>query len=486
LSENLYKGGPGDKSAPNDVNTDAWFQNLSEHSKERAQDPNSILSQAKNKDTFFCSIPFTQVYSEINGNYQACCFGADSKVSVENVSLKEWMEESEYMNSIRREMLDPNSDLKAVDSICTRCRDDERRYGRSRRTNCLKMHTNDPEFWDDIQKSAEMFKATDMWAFEDRICEIQLKVFGSECNLDCYMCMHANSTTRQQAAIKGDVWSDEIFGRLDNKRKEYFKDVTRDRTKGSVDQVIELAPYTRSVKIIGGEPLIMKKQYEMLDALIECGEAKNIRIKYQTNLSKMQAGKHRFVDYIPHFKNIAMVASVDCIGKYNDYMRRKSFWSEIEENINILQPYDNVVVDFNGLVSFLSVMRFYEVVDYVKDNPAIHQLNWAMLERPKHLRVNNLPQPIKDKLIPKYKDWPDVVAALEMPPEPDIDIQDVFDYLLKQDEHYRGTKYEMHLFETFPELEEFYVRRNDPNPDQELRFAMWEKQEAEAISGDIL
>jgi len=348
----------------------------------------------------------------------------------------------------------------------------------------MKIHTNDPVFWDDIHKSVEMYRASGMWAFEERICEIQLKIFGSQCNLDCHMCMHANSTTRQKG-IEGGVWNNNVFGRWGNDKDAYIKHVMKDRTEGVLEQIIELAPYTRSIKIIGGEPLIMKKQYEMLDALIECGESKNIIIKYQTNLTKMQSGSHKFVNYIPHFKRVAMVASVDGIGEVNDYMRRKSDWKEIEKNIDILQKSDNVDVDFNGLVSFLSVMRFHEVIDYVKNTTKVDQLNWAMLEDPKHLRVNNLPQPIKDKLIPLYEEWPDIKSALEMDPEPEVDIQDVFDYLIKHDLHYKGTKWERNLFDVFPELKPYYEGR----PLTEVRllkFKNWDKIKEESTYGDII
>ena len=66
---------------------------------------------------------------------------------------------------------------------------------------------------------------------------------------------------------------------------------------------------------------------------------------------------------------------------------------------------------------------------------------------------------IKDDLIIKYKKLPDIVAALEKKPDPDVNIQDTFQYLLQQDRYYIGTKWESHLFDVFPELKEFY----DPN-----------------------
>ena len=480
----LTKGGPGDKSAPGNVNTDAWWQRMDEDGKEVAAKENSIVTQAKNKDIYFCTIPFTQIYSELDGQYQACCFGEPSGISVEEVPLKTWMEKSDYMNDLRREMTTPGSDLKAVNKWCQRCRNDEDRYGRSRRTNCMKIHTNDAKFWNKIERQVDKFRETGEFTLRgaDRIFEVQLKIYGSECNLDCFMCHHDNSTTRMQVAKKG-VWSDKIWKPMDDAREQRMDQVMKDKTKGVTEQILEIAQYIKSIKIIGGEPLIMKKHYEMLDALIESGDAKRIRIKYQTNLTKTKAGKHNIFKYVPHFDRVTFVASIDGIGDSIEYMRRRTDWSEVVENIELCKKYPNVVVDFNGLVSFLSVMRFYEIIDWCKAHPVINQLNWAHVDNPKHLKPSNLPKPIKDKLISKYRDWPDIVAALEMPSDPDVDVQDVFEYLLRGDKFYEGTKWESHLFDVFPELKEFYIPK-ELSPEKEQLFKSWDntvkKQEEKA------
>ena len=105
-----------------------------------------------------------------------------------------------------------------------------------------------------------------------------------------------------------------------------------------------------------------------------------------------------------------MVASVDGIGKTIEYMRRRCSWDKIVDNVDICNKYDNVDVDFNGLVSFLSVLRFYEMIDWCLDEgkDKVNMVNWAMLEHPTHLRTNNLPQKLKDDLLPKYEGWPDI------------------------------------------------------------------------------
>lgn len=488
LPESLTKGGPGDNSKPGEVNTEEWWRKLDEEGEIIAKQENSIVQQAKNKDIYFCTIPFTQIYSEIDGQYCACCFGAPSGLTIEDTTLKEWMEDSKYMNDLRREMTTPGSDLKTVDQHCRRCRADEARYGRSRRTNCLKIHTNDPKFWNKIERQVSKYKETGEFKIADeRIFEVQLKIYGSECNLDCYMCQHANSTTRMNVAKKG-VYSDLIFGEINKEREEYFSIVMKDKTKGITEQILEIAPYIKSIKVIGGEPLIMKKHYELLDKLIESGDSKRIRIKYQTNLTETKAGKHNLFKYIPHFDRVTVVASVDGIGAPIEYMRRRTVWDKVVENIEFCKEYPNVVIDFNGLVSFLSVLRFYEVVDWCKENPVVHQLNWAHVDNPKHLRPNNLPEKLKKQLIPKYLDWPDIIAALEMPQDPDINIQDIFEYLLRADEFYKGTKWEMNLFDVFPELEEFYVPQ-EITPEKEEMFKSWDynvKKQEELADSNIL
>ncbi len=82
------------------------------------------------------------MFVEIDGNYQACCLaGKDYVHNISNTSFKSWMEDSDYMNGLRKEMLNPNldsdgnptKDNKLINQHCTRCVKDEKRYGRSRR-----------------------------------------------------------------------------------------------------------------------------------------------------------------------------------------------------------------------------------------------------------------------------------------------------------------------------------------------------------------
>ena len=458
-------------SRPGFVDTSDWFSTLSKEGEERKQDPDSIMNRAKDKRSWFCHFPFSEMFIELNGKFKACCLATESKdYNINNTSIKSWMEDSKYLNDLRKEMLDPKKHgTKAINEHCKRCVADEARYGKSRRTHHMWKESSTKTRWDAIERNVRMYEKTGEWTFDERIMQIQLKSFGIECNLDCHMCNHDSSSMRIDMMDKHDVYSEKIFGTMENTRRKIKlveDNLNKIDRKSVVDQIKELAPYLNSIKIIGGEPLIMKKYFDFLTEIVKTGHAPHITVKFQTNLTKLGEGKHRFIDFVPQFKQVSFTASIDGINDNAEYLRRRSVWSEIEENIDLLASdkyKGKAFVDVNSVVTCFSVLRFDEVIKYCANNPGIRSAGWLMIERPSSLRVNNLPRKLKDELIPKYEGWPDIQAALRMDEEPDNDFQDTLNYMLQQDKAYVGTKWESHLFDVFPELKEYYEGTHPKN-----------------------
>ena len=451
-------------STPGNVDTSDWFNSLSDKGLNRKEDPKSIMNRAKSKDSWFCVHPFAEMFIELDGSYKACCLADKSGHHIATTTIKDWMQ-SDNLNKLRQQMLDPSKGTDVIEKNCSRCISDEKRYGKSRRTHHMWRESNSKDRWDRIERSVRMFEKSGVWDFDERIMQIQLKSFGIECNLDCHMCNHDSSSMRIDMMRKHDVYSEKMFGSMEktnHKIKLVEDNLNKINKKDVVEQIKELAPYLNSIKIIGGEPLIMKRYFEFLEEIVKTGHAPHIKIKFQTNLTKLGEGKHRFIDFVPKFKETSFTASIDGINQYAEYLRRRSNWKEIEENIALLNSdkyKGKAHVDVNSVITCFSVLRFDEVIKYCRDNPGVRGAGWLMIERPKSLRVNNLPKKLKDKLIPKYKGWPDIQAALRMPEEPDNDFQDTLNYMLQQDKAYKGTKWESHLFDVFPELKEYHDER---------------------------
>ena len=76
-------------------------------------------------------------------------------------------------------------------------------------------------------------------------------------------------------------------------------------------------------------------------------------------------------------------------------------------NIKTLQQYPNVQINVNGTISFLSVLRFDELINWFDENKKLfNQINWSNIRGPAKLCANVLPDDLKKKLIDKYKNLP--------------------------------------------------------------------------------
>ena len=81
----------------------------------------------------------------------------------------------------------------------------------------------------------------------------------------------------------------------------------------------------------------MKQFYQLLDAMVKTGHTDKMYCKFQTNMSVLTQGKYKTTDYIKHFKLFEFTVSLDGIGKVDEYIRRRSNWKDIVNNIKTLQ-----------------------------------------------------------------------------------------------------------------------------------------------------
>jgi len=311
-----------------------------------------------------------------------------------------------------------------------------------------------------MRNAVQTFKKTSKARITEQIFEIQIKAFGNKCNLDCYMCIPYDSSTRLTTIARDELKEENIFSEFAKTPLESIKDTKLDSV---IDQITEIAPYIYNLKFIGGEPLVMKQFYTLLEKIVATGYAKQMRVKYQTNMSVLGLEKTQLTKFIPEFEMFEFTVSLDGIGEANNYIRRRSNWEDIINNIKTVLKYPNVTINVNGTISFLSVLRFYELINWFDENSQeFDQINWSNIRGPAKLCANVLPDEIKQDLIVKYSNFPDIVNVLKESNH-NYDYQETLDYLLMIDNRYKDTKWDMNLFEVYPELEKFHTSKIDRN-----------------------
>ena len=463
----LTKGGPGDKYlGDGKVDTSQWFT----HSHMLPWKGGEFEKKVKDQKMFFCSAPFQMLYTNTRGRYAPCSWAELNNEHlaprIHDVSVKDWFENNENLNKLRAEMLDENSDLKLANEWCRTCIKQEKEYGRSRRQAALKIQTNDSLIWPELKKSIRRYQQDMKGHIKDRCFEVQIKVYGNKCNLDCFMCHPFDSTKRLETMRHKELDGQTIFSPhvQEYARSKRSFDLDKDSLETISDQIVDIAPYIYAMKLIGGEPLVMKPYYKLLEKLVEKApdDCQKMLLKFQTNMQTMNMDKMQVTDYIDKFGTFEFTVSLDSVGIYNNYIRRRSNWDEIVNNIKTVRQYPNVKININGAISFLSVLRFYELPEWYDNNINLFKgfdresmINWSNIRSPAKLAANVLPDKLKQELIPKYEKWPDIQQVLREDNN-GLDYKETINYLLTIDKRYKGTKWEYNLFDVFPELKEYY------------------------------
>jgi hypothetical protein len=83
---------------------------------------------------------------------------------------------------------------------------------------------------------------------------------------------------------------------------------------------------------VGGEPLMWEIHWDIMKYLVDTGQAKDVIVRYNTNLSRVKYKNHNLYDYLPHFKSVQICASIDGIGENVEYVRHGVKWDSWIQN----------------------------------------------------------------------------------------------------------------------------------------------------------
>ena len=102
------------------------------------------------------------------------------------------------------------------------------------------------------------------------------------------------------------------------------------KNKKLLKTIYRWAPYLKKIYMTGGEPVLIKENWDLIDYLKEKGYAKNIELEININCTLVP---DKLLDTSNHFKNLILLLSVDGYKEVNEYIRYPSKWKVIENNV---------------------------------------------------------------------------------------------------------------------------------------------------------
>ena len=366
----------------------------------------------KNKNTI-CTIPWNHQATYQNGDYGICCqciYTSGGRMLTDGKPVNVLRDElTEVRNhptliELRRSMLNgEKSDL------CKLCWDEEDLGLVSKRQQQQNTYHETLQKILDLEQDSGYI---DVNEFPIQYLDLRL---GNLCNMRCRFCGPGDSS----------LWFEEIyeignpiikFGKIENYYKiekvaNTYKVVGDDfqyyNSEKFNKDIQKILPNVNRIYFTGGEPLINKKHYEILDFCIDNGFAKNITLEYNTNgttLNKNLLGQWR------QFASVVVCFSIDGMDDLADYIRNPSKWDVIKQNMYNLDNADipqlwcttNVTVNIFNVKHFLDMLDWYHSAGFKRFH---HKLLWHRLVGPEFLNIQVLPPKTKKEITALYDDY---------------------------------------------------------------------------------
>lgn len=351
-------------------------------------------SDTKKQSKTYCPLAWNHSFINQDGSFQVCCTSEEfdnfirdengDKIFITDDMGPEDVMNTEFMKKIRLQMMQDE-----WPQLCTRCKITEDHGGVSRRMVEIKNYGQDlnAKNLDSIQNDGALTEV-DITSADYRL--------GNLCNLQCRTCnpRSAQMWIKEWNEIKPDneKFSQEVM--------ESYKNYNWIDSEHLINDFEHKAPKLQHIHFAGGEPLIVPQMRKVLEKCIESGNAKNITLTYNTNLTVLP---DNVTSLWREFKEVKLLASIDAVGELNSYIRYPSNWDKIHKNLQTINEHHKELAISECMISatvqILNIGKIREMVEYIKQFEFLVPVpNLINLHVPEYFSTPGLPPQLKEKI----------------------------------------------------------------------------------------
>lgn len=341
-------------------------------------------------------MPWINISVDPDGSIKPCCVSTQyitkengAKFNLGYDKIEDIVNSPDFIQ-IRKDMLEG----KYVEG-CKRCYETESLGDESTRRQMYN------ERW--INNPITIQKISQGTTIDTRVLDMDLR-FGNLCNLACKSCnsTYSSQLTKELIELK-DTDINNFYTVLDmpNINDWYETEIFEYNINSQLENLSQLY-------ITGGEPTIIKKNYDILDRLVSSGRSKEMRLVINSNMTNLN---QKFYSLISEFENVTFYASIDGIGSLQEYIRYPSNWAQIDKNLRyLIDNFDNITLKPAPVIQITNLNRIVELFDYFENfnriaNKSIVNILPINLQAPNHLDCTYLPLDYKQQCWAKIEEW---------------------------------------------------------------------------------
>ena len=313
----------------------------------------------------FCPAPWISMYYHLN-SAAVCCVSEDKF----NMSPKQFLS-SDYLQDIKNQFL--RGERPDNCSICFKLKDQNQ-------FNVRQSYLNS-------------YPSIDL--FQRKIKHIELRL-SNLCNFKCRICFPDSSSEIEKEYAK---YNSEEYNKSD------FIDITND----NFNELKEYCLGLDQLWITGGEPMITKQCYDLLDYLIEHKANERISLILFTNCSVINPSMLR---KLLKFPKLHLYLSIDGIKGVAEYQRHGTKWSVIEQNIRKYLTIPSIKITIRMALSAYTVLDISNFVKFIIDLSKINKELTASsiaVVSPEALNYLNLNIDLRNRAVKELSDAIDML-----------------------------------------------------------------------------
>ena len=310
----------------------------------------------------FCMAPWTHTYLSPQTERRMCCASREPAQSFRQYidtgnDAKEYkpltLEEhwnSEHMRSVRKRMM-AGEELPECE-VCTH---------KLLNTDVYRSYWN-RLFADKIDQAYE--STDDTGATTMKTISFDYR-FNNLCNFKCRMCGDMLSSSWEAESRKNNSWNVNNQPWMASPLREQIKHFQDTQVVKEFMTAIE----TKQIKEIywcGGEPLMWDIHWQAMQRIVELGFAKEVYVRYNTNLSRTSYKGTKLFDLLPQFQDWQICASLDGTDEIGEYIRDglnfKQWLENFQEGLAVAKTSREMRLDYTiTMPGLLELKNMFEL-----------------------------------------------------------------------------------------------------------------------------
>lgn len=301
----------------------------------------------------FCALAYVHMAAHTDGTVRLCCisdrFIKDKEGNKFNLGINSTDEilNSEDFKSIRKDMLE-GKPIKG----CEECYNNEKYSSVSYRTKNNAIWSHKKNFLTKLNQSKNDIKI-------DPTVEFLEVRYGNLCNLSCRYCYPEASSQYNKEMKKINELYKIDFATTEIDYNQWYQ------TKTFKENIEKQIPHITKYYAAGGEPTIIDAQIDLMKYMVDSGHSKHIELQISTNVTNT---KSIFYELLPFFKKVVFLASIDGVGKMQEYMRYPSSWEQIDQNFRkiIALNMPNTIIRITPVLQKINLEFITDLFEYAE------------------------------------------------------------------------------------------------------------------------